>query len=108
MDEFFRNGFEAAKSIVDTEGATIEFPINDVDAENVESFIDGAIQLFEDRLHAIAGIRYSTEFKTMVESFAGWDGGKSKYHGIPVAFDSSFWPKAKIEIVAGPRVVGNG
>lgn len=107
VDDFFMNGYEAAKSIVDTEDASIEFPIEDTAAENVKSFIDGVIQLFEDRLHKIKGIRHSTEFSAMVANFAGWDSGNAKYRGVPLAFDSSFWPNAKIVIVAGPRV-GNG
>ncbi|OQP86008.1 hypothetical protein BTR14_13070 [Rhizobium rhizosphaerae] len=108
VNEFFSNGYEAAKSIVDHENAAIEFPIEDVgEAENVKSFIDGVIQLFEDRLHQIKGIRHSGEFTAMVAGFEGWDNGNTRYRGIPLAFDSSFWPQAKIAIVAGPRV-GNG
>lgn len=107
MDDFFRQGFELAEPIVGTEGS-LTFPIDDVSSRDVQSFIDGVIQGFEDRSHSIAGIRHSGEFSTMVESFVGYDSSLGRYKGIPLAFTPEFWPLAKIEIVAGPRVIGNG
>ncbi|MCQ1766095.1 hypothetical protein NOJ28_11165 [Neorhizobium galegae] len=104
MDDFFNEGYEVAKSIVETEDSSVTFPTDDVKAGDVVRFVEGVIQLFADRLHSIKGIRSSMNFLEAIKSFEGYDAANVSYRGVKLVHATNFWPEGKIEIVAGPRV----
>lgn len=58
MNDFFQIGYDWAEAIVDREGVSAEFQIEDLAPSALKDFVDGVIQRFSDRLRAIDGIRY--------------------------------------------------
>ena len=101
MNGHFQQGVDLAKEIVSTEGMTIDFPIDGMDAGEIEALLDGVLKTFDDHIRTLAGIRCSRKFLDLIASLNGFDRTNASYRGVKLVFDQSFWPSDKIELVTG-------
>lgn len=108
MQDFFMMGYENAKSIIDgPDGVQLEMDTENLTFDDILRFVEGAIQLFNDRSRTMKGIRASNPFHANLKNTQDFDGARNAYKGVPIAFGSSFFPKERIEIVAGPLSASN-